>query len=469
MSAMTQATEFDNPHTRGIARFVSALDYRRIPPEVIGRIKLLMLDSLGCALYAADRQWSCILQERLGLLDTTRACTVWGTRLKLSAPHAALLNGTQIQGFELDDVHRRARMHIGASVIPALFAIAETFPGMNGRDFLVAAVAGYEVGPRVAMCMGGAHADQGWHSTATLGVFAAAAAAARAMKLDVDKTVHALGIAGTQASGLLAAQYGAMVKRMHTGRASQSGLYGALLADAGFTGIANIFESEYGGFCTTFSRSTDNFKLDELNAGFGSTWHTMEVALKFYSCVASSHTALDAIHDMRRERPFKAGEIRKIVVHASKVTMEHAGWPYVPQGLTSAQMNLSYCVATFLLEGDCSVDQFTEDKVADPARMALAAKVEVQHDPAITEKGPRFRHMTHVEAHFLDGTVMKRTVEAARGNENAFAPDADIVSKFQKLGSHTLPLPQVEQLRDAMLTLDEISDVAAVVRLLQLH
>ena len=466
---MAHINSFDNPHTRGIAKFVSTLEYRSIPPEVIGRIKLLMLDSLGCALYAADRQWSRILQEQLGAIDTTRTCTVWGTRLKLSAPHAALLNGTQIQGFELDDVHRRARMHVGASVIPALLAVAEIRPGMTGREFLAAAVAGYEVGPRVAMCMGGAHTDQGWHSTATLGVFSAAAAAARAMKLDVDKTVHALGIAGTQASGLLAAQYGAMVKRMHTGRASQSGFYGALLANAGFTGIANIFESEYGGFCTTFSHSTDNFKLDELTAGFGSTWHTMEVALKFYSCVASSHTALDALHDMRRERPFKAGDIDKIVVHASKVTMEHAGWPYMPQGLTSAQMNLSYCIATFLLEGDCSVEQFTEDKVADPARMALAAKVVAQHDPAITEKGPQFRHMARVEAHLLDGTVMKRTVEAARGNEQAFASEADIVSKFQKLGEHTLPPSQVEQLRDAMLTLDRMVDVAVIARLLQLH
>ncbi len=466
---MAHTATSDNPHTRGIAQFVSALRYEAIPPEVITRIKLLMLDSLGCALYAADRQWSQILQQRLGELDTTQACSIWGTKLKLSAPHAALLNGTQIQGFELDDVHRRARMHIGAAVIPALVAVAEIRPGMSGREFLAAAVAGYEVGPRVALCMGPEHADQGWHSTSTLGVFSAAAAAARGMKLDANKTVHALGIAGTQASGLLAAQYGAMVKRMHTGRASQSGLYGALLADAGFTGIVNVFESEYGGFCTTFSRSTDRFKLGELTADFGSRWHTMEVALKFYSCVASSHTALDAIRDMQSERPFRVDDVEKIVVHASKVTMEHAGWPYVPQGLTSAQMNLSYCVATFLLEGDCFVEQFTEDKVADPTRMALAAKVIAQHDPAITEKGPSFRHMTRVEVRLQDGTALSRTVEAARGNEKAFASEADVVSKFQKLAGHILPRSQVEQLRDAMLTLDKVADVTAIARLLQAH
>jgi 2-methylcitrate dehydratase PrpD len=123
--------------------------------------------------------------------------------------------------------------------------------------------------------MGPGHIAQGWHSGATLGVFSAAAGVARALDLDVEKTVHALGIAGTQATGLMAAQSGAMVKRMHAGRASQSGLYGALFAEGGFTGMVNVLESECGGFCATFSRSTDRFDLKELTAGFGEVWLTM--------------------------------------------------------------------------------------------------------------------------------------------------------------------------------------------------
>src|SRR3954470_6775563 len=259
----------DNRYTRGIAEFVSKLRYEDIPANVLSRIKLLMLDSLGCALYGADLEWTRILQRRLGELDTTKACSVWGTTQKLSAPHAALVNGTQVQGFELDDVHRQGVLHVGAVVLPALIAIAEQRPGMTGRDFLTAAVAGYEIGPRVGLCMGQEHIAQGWHSGATLGVFSAAAGAARGLGLNADRTVHALGIAGTQSSGLMAAQYGAMVKRMHAGRAAQSGLYGALLAQAGFTGIIDVFEAPYGGFCTTFSRSTDRFNRDALSAGLG--------------------------------------------------------------------------------------------------------------------------------------------------------------------------------------------------------
>ena len=461
-----EATQ-DNPYTRGIAQFVSGLEYEAIPDEVRHRLKLLMLDSLGCALYGADLQWSRILQDQLSAVDATRACAIWGTGRKLSAPHAALVNGTQVQGFELDDVHRAGVLHVGAVVLPALIPLAETRPGMTGREFLAAAAAGYEIGPRVGLCMGPAHIASGWHSGATLGVFSAAAGAARGLRLDADRTVHALGIAGTQAAGLMAAQFGAMVKRMHAGRSSQSGLYGALFAEKGFTGIVNVLESEYGGFCTTMSQSKDNFDLKELTAGLGTTWQIMGVALKFYSCVGSNHTTLDAIRGMQAERPFGPADVKKIVVHGSKVTMEHVGWKYVPQGLTSAQLNLPYCVATWLLDGDCFVDQFTEAKVADPQRMALAEKVEVREDPVITAKGAKFRHMVHAEAHLNDGTVLKRTVEAGRGSEKNFASDADVVAKFEKLAAKALPKGQVGKLRDAVLQLEKLPDASEIARLMQ--
>jgi len=456
----------DNPYTRGIAQFVAGLRYETIPEPVRERIKLLMLDALGCALYGADLKWCRLLQDRLSTIDSTRSCAVWGTGLRLSAPHAVLVNGTQVQGFELDDVHRAGVLHVGSVVLPALIAVSELRPGMSGREFLTAAVACYEIGPRVGLCMGPEHIAQGWHSGATLGVFSAAAGAARGLGLDAEKTVHALGIAGTQSCGLMAAQYGAMVKRMHSGRAAQSGLYGALLAETGFTGILNVFESEYGGFCTTFSRSTDRFNLHELTAGLGETWETLGVALKFYSCVGSNHTSLDALKDMQREHPFGPDDVLRITIHGSQVTMDHTGWKYVPQGLTAAQLNLPYCVATFIIEGDCFVDQFTEDRVADPQRMALAEKVAVFHDAGITARGGKFRHMVRVQVELTDGTRMERTVEAARGSEKHFASAAEVVEKFEKLALKALPAAQVAQLRDAMLGLETLNDAGRIATLL---
>jgi len=458
------AAVIDNRYTRGIAQFVSGLRYEAIPPEVLRRVKLLMLDSLGCALYGASLPWSRILQDTLQSVDSTRDCAVWGTARRLSAPHAVLVNGTQVQGFELDDVHRAGVLHVGAVVLPALMALTEKHRRLSGKEFLTAAVAGYEIGPRVGLCMGPEHIGQGWHSGATLGVFSAAAGAARGLALDVDRTVHALGIAGTQASGLMAAQYGAMVKRMHAGRASQSGLYGALLAENGFTGILDVLESEYGGYCSTFSRSTDRFKLAELTAGFGEVWQTMAVSLKFYSCVGSNHTTLDGIRVLQQRRPFGPEDLERIVVHGSQVTMDHVGWAYQPLGLTSAQLNLPFCVATLLLEGDCFVEQFTEDIVADPQRMALAQKVSVRHDNAITALGAKFRHKVRVEVHLKDGSVMDTTVEAPRGSEQNFASADDVIAKYRKLALHALPASQVDALCDAMLHAEDLDDAAQLVR-----
>ena len=457
-----------NVHTRKIAEFVSSLTYERIPAEVRERIKLLILDSLGCAIYGANLEWCRILRETLDAVDATRTTSIWWTNRKLSSPHAALVNGTQVQSFELDDVHRTAVLHVGAVTLPPLIAVTESHAKLSGRDLLTAAVAGYEIGPRVGLCMGQEHIGQGWHSGATVGVFSAVSGAARALKLSADATVHALGIAGTQSSGLMAAQFGAMVKRMHAGRAAQSGLYAALLAAQGFTGIVDVFEAPYGGFCTTFSRSQDRFNLAALSAGLGERFETMRISLKFYSCVGSNHTALDALADIRKRHPFMPDDIESIVVHASQVTVDHAGWPYKPEGLTGAQLNLAFCVATLLIEGDVFVDEFTPDCVGDPARIALSRRVKVVHDPAITALGAAHRHKVRVEVHFRDGSIERETREAPRGSEHSFAGTDDIVRKFLKLTRGVMAATQQHALVDAVMRLDELPDSHAFTDLLRL-
>ena len=153
-AAATAAEPADNRYTRRMAEFVSQLRYEDLPADVIDRIKLLTLDTLGCALFAVDLEWSRILIRTLRAVDGTSSCSVWGTSQKLSAPHATLVNGTLVQGFELDDTHRLGPLHPGSVTLPPLVAIAEMKPGLSGRDFLTAAVAGYEIGPRVGAAWG---------------------------------------------------------------------------------------------------------------------------------------------------------------------------------------------------------------------------------------------------------------------------------------------------------------------------
>ena len=447
----------ENRYTRAMAGFIAGLRFEEIPQPVVDRIKLLILDAFGCAIFGAGLQWSRILKETLEAVDATPACTVWGTSARLSAPHAALANGTLVQSFELDDVHREGVLHVGAVALPPLLAIAESGAPLSGREFLRAAVAGFEIGPRVGMCMGPQHLVQGWHSGATVGVFSAAASAAAALRLDRGKTIHALGIAGTQASGLMAAQFGSMVKRMHAGRAAQSGLYAGLLAERGFTGITDIFENRYGGFCTTFSASDDRFNPDALIADLGERYETMRISLKLYSCVSTNHTSLDALRKIGERRGLDAGNIEKITVRCSRATLEHAGWKYKPEGITAAQLNLPFCIATLLLEGDVFVEQFTEEAIRDPSRIALAGKVDVQEDPEISARGAKFRHMVRVTVQFTDGTTLTETVAAPRGSEEDF-PAADVViDKFRKLTAH-IPREQSSRITRSVMNLENLAN-----------
>jgi 2-methylcitrate dehydratase PrpD len=207
--------------------------------------------------------------------------------------------------------------------------------------------------------------------------------------------------------------------------------------------------------------------MTELSRGLGEGFETMRISLKFYSCVGSNHTTLDAIRAIQGRRPFTLDELDRIVVHGSQVTADHVGWRYEPQGLTSAQLNLPFCVATLLLEGDAFVDQFPEDCVDNAQRIALSRKVEVLHDPAITALGSKFRHKVRVDIHFKDGTSDSETREAPRGSEKSFASEADIVEKFRKLARKRLSDAQQDALVEAVLRMENLTSAHTLVERLR--
>jgi aconitate decarboxylase len=161
---------------------------------------------------------------------------------------------------------------------------------------------------------------------------------------------------------------------------------------------------------------------------------------------------------MQARHPFGADDVDRIVVHGSQVTVDHCGWKYIPNGVTSAQLNLRYCVATLLLENEVFVDQFAESVLDDPRRIALANKVEVLHDPAITARGSRFRHAVRVEVYLKDGTRLDEQRDAPR----AFASDNDIVAKFRSLAGHRFGEAQIDRIVECVLGLDTLPDVGVL-------
>ena len=448
--------ERSNPYTAALASFAAGITYAEIPAPVVEHVKVCVLDTIGCALYGSTLPWSKILLTTADVLGTPGGvCTVWGTDQRLPAAEAALVNGTAVHSMELDDLHQHSILHPGSVVLPAALALLEHAGGASGRRLIEAVVAGYEVGARAGMSVGAAHLVQGWHPTGTHGTLGAAGAAGRMLGLSPDQMVHAFGIAGSQASGLMASQYAAMVKRLHAGRASQSGVYAAVLAQRGFTGITDLFESPYGGYCSTFSPTYD---LDKIVNGLGETWEVAKVGFKPYSTNGSCHTTIDALLELRRDHHLTLDDVEAIVVHASTATAKHVGWRYVPESVTTAQMNLSYIAAVTLADGAAFVEQFREDRIRDPRLVAAAQRVTVQADPDIDARGDAGRHNVRLELRLTDGTVLHAARDYARGSARSPLTLADVNDKFDRLARTVLDPAQVARVRDLVDRLDEIED-----------
>lgn len=427
--------------TQALAAFAADLRFEGLPAPVIEHAKLCLLDTLGCALFGSTLEWSRILSTTLREADGDRSSPVWGTSDRLGPANAALANGAAAHGFELDDLHKESILHPGAVVVPAILACAElgaTLEGVSpvsGAAALTAMVAGYEVGARVGMSVGSAHLLQGWHPTGTHGTLAAAAAASSLLALGPARTRHALGIAGSQSAGLMASQYASMVKRFHAGRAAQSGLYAALLARNGYTGIADLFESDYGGYCGTFSPTHD---LRRLTDGRGEAWETLRVGFKPYSTNGSCHPAIDLLLELRAHEHFGADDVESVEINASSATVAHVGWPYEPGAVTTAQMNLPYITAVVLKDGAAFVDQFTEQRINDGGLLALSRRVSVVADPQIDARGADHRHATRLEIRLRDGRTVGGARKSARGSEALPMREDDVRSKFRFLAAKAL-------------------------------
>jgi aconitate decarboxylase len=456
-------------YTRTMAEFAANLKLEDVPQHVLTRARELLLDGLGCGLFAADVQWTRILARVVAQMEPGGGqASVWGRGETASAAHAALLNGTMIQGYELDDANQ-ACFHACAIVLPAVFAAADYIGAQNvdGKTLLRAIIAGFEVGPRVGLCLDGDRMIvKGWHAPGIFGPFPAALAAGIVLGLDADQHYHALGIAGTQASGLMSAQFGSMVKRMQCGKNAQSGLYAALLAKEGFTGITDIFERKYGGFCTTFTQTEDEFDLSELTDGLGERWETMRIDFKRHAALGTNFAAMDAIEELRKEG-LQAEDVEEVVVHATQATVSHGGWSYEPSGLTSAQMNLGFCVATMLVEGEVFVDQMVEANIARPDLIALARRVKAVRDPEREQQGRDHARGARVEVKLKDGRTVSKTVDFFIGSHHRPLSNEQVLAKFRKLARNTLPLSACDRIEELVWSVDRLDSVVELSRVLR--
>lgn len=450
------------PVTVQVSQWISSLKREDIPATAWAHAKLCLLDGLGCALFGSQQPWGRIAAETALALSPGEVASLVGYGKKCGVDAAAMANGTAMHGFELDDLHLKATLHPGAVTIPAALALAEAYQ-KKPSAFLTAIVVGYEVGLRIGMAVGLGHGLRGHHTTGTVGTLAAAAAGANLLRLTPSQTGDALGIAATQAAGLHGARMGAMSKRFHAGRAAQSGILAAVLASRGFTGSQTALEQPFGGF---FSTLCDQVDLDGVTAGLGRHWELTAVGFKAYASCGSTHTTVDAI-DRLMQRGLTAENLKQLRIYMSRKAVSNVGWNYVPAGVVAAQMNGYYTSAIKLLEGDVFIDQFDENKLADPRVISMIDRIRINHEPEFDAGGAGSRHKVRVEADFKDRNTLTETVEQRRGSAHFPLTRQDIERKFRGLAKVVLTPANVEKVIERVDKLDELDSMAPLLGLLR--
>jgi 2-methylcitrate dehydratase PrpD len=261
----------------------------------------------------------------------------------------------------------------------------------------------------------------------------------------------------------MAAQEGAMVKRFHSGRAAQSGIYSAFLAQKGLTGISNVLEAGYGGYLSTYSTSP---KPERLLAGLGSIWEAGQVGFKPYACVTSIHSSLDALVLIMNSNQLKPDDIARIDVGLSPMTFTHCAWEYKAQGVTAAQMNLYFNMASVAFDGVLFTEQYSESKLTDPKLQAFMQKVHAYIDADIEGMGVAYRHASRVKVTTTTGEVFQQEILDRRGSpENPLSKD-DIQFKFRNVVSGILSNSQIDAMIELVDKLEELPELDPIMVLL---
>ena len=388
---------------RKLAEFIHDLTWEALPEEVRNTVPLRVLDLVSVAVGAVHDPLTEQAREALsGLFGSENGkAKIWGENGYYPPVLAAMINAMHAHTLELDDVHTASKTHGSASLIPAAWACAQAL-GKSGKEFLLAVVCGYETVNRVGMAFGvSSHRNRGWHATATCGVFGCAAACAKLLNLDTDQIVSALGMAGTQSSGVWAfLGDGSNCKVLHTARAAADGMEAAFLAKAGMTGPEHIFEAKDGGLLTAMSDGGD---LKKLSAGLGTVYEILNMDMKPYPCCRSAHGVIDAAFEIRKELSKKAdleqtrlekqiADIRQVQIETYLVGYKQCAVSegcLNPKTTLDAKFSTPYAAAAALLYGKVSMKEFELEVVEGTEIQELLHKVHVEPADEFTKQYPK--------------------------------------------------------------------------------
>ncbi|ALI04276.1 bifunctional 2-methylcitrate dehydratase/aconitate hydratase [Pseudomonas sp. FW306-02-F02-AA] len=442
-----------------LAQFCVETRFDDLPPALVAQAKRHILDTVGATLAGAASEIAVAVRHTFA--NENGKTLVWGTAQQVGAAQAAMLNGIAAHALELDDTG--GCDHSGAVVLPAVMAAVSLSPTpVNGRELITAVVIGYEIGRRVLEACGGysAHNGAGWHSTATCGVFGAAAASARILGLDPAQTLAALGIAGSFSGGLWAFIHdGSHSKKLHSGRAAEGGLLAARFAEQGISGPTKLFDDVWGGFLKTLA--TEHAQPEALDADLGVVWKLARCSIKPYASCRGTHSAIDALGLLLEQLQIDADQLEDVQVSLCGFLNEMCGGRDIGS-LAAAQMSLPYALAARLVHGHCRLEAYDDEQRSTSEIAHWMSRIHLEVDPQLSEDGEPI-----VSIRSRDGRTASLCVEVPLGAPGNPLSDAALEEKFLSLATRVLPVEQATGLLERLWQLEKLQSVGTLIEIIE--
>ncbi len=442
--------------TEVLATYVVDSDFDALPIDVVIEAKRALLNYLGCALGGSIEPALSIAITTLAPFSGKPTACVLGRSERFDALHAALLNGIGSHVHEYDDTTPKNYVHPSVPVASALFAFASANL-VSGKDFVHAFILGFEVESRIADSVYPAHYEAGWHITSTAGVFGAAAAIGRLLKLDKRQMVWAFGLAATQSAGIRE-MFGSMAKSFQPGRAAQNGYTAALLAQADFTAGEKALEGPRGFAEVT----TGVFDASKITSGLGTDFSLRVNAYKPYACGLVVHPTIDGCSRLHTQYQPDPATITAVRLRVTPLVLDLCNQRELKRALQS-KYSIYHAAAIGLVRGKGGLQEFTQAAVDDPALTRIRALTTAIPDSSITAD------QVHIEVDLASGKTLTLFVEQSLGNLLNPLSDVQIEDKFRDQAVLALPPAVVEQLIQICWSIDTMVDVGTLCRVTAPH
>ena len=441
-----------------VAAFVAGSDFEKLPPEVVDAAKAAFLDCVGVALAGSAEESARICGALARRESGAAEAAVIGQGFRTSATFAALCNGTSAHALDYD--HSYLMGQPTAGLIPAVLTMGEA-SGSSGRDVLAAYVAGFELVSRLARSMPQLSTHGHWHATSSFGTVGAAACCGRLAGLDAAGMRNALGIAASMASGMVW-NFATMTKPLHAGLAAQNGVLAARLAGQGFTSSPAVLEEGKGLFdCFGRGLECDATPFESLGRTFDLA--AIGVSVKPYPCGGLTHSAVDAVLELRQEG-LRADQVDSMRVGVTSQVFDRIMNAPPANGIES-KFSMPYILARVLADGALVLDTFTDDAAADPAIRRLAESIVMELDAGLVETADGARP-ADVTVRLKDGGELRRRVDHSRGRPEKPLTPAELREKFDTCAGSVLDPERAGQVAGLIGDLDGLATVRGLSELL---